>query len=100
MAEYLRDRGVASSYLVHDKRSTDDNVRTLFAGEWNREFIAAASRLEMRFGHHAVLQVNSFGLPANKAFRDADVVHYHIIHDGFFSVAAMPFLSRLKPTIW
>ncbi len=100
VAEHLRNRGVASSHLVHDKRSTDDNVRTVFAGERTRKFIEATSRLEFRLGHHAILQLNSFILPVNRAFRDADVSHYHIIHDGFFSVAAMPLLSRLKPTIW
>jgi glycosyltransferase involved in cell wall biosynthesis len=33
-------------------------------------------------------------------FRAADLVHYHIIHDGYFSLAALPSLSRAKPTVW
>jgi len=40
------------------------------------------------------------GCLCNRAFRKADVVHYQIIHDGFFSILAMPFLSRLKPSVW
>jgi glycosyltransferase involved in cell wall biosynthesis len=100
VTEHLRNRGIASSHLVHDKRSTDDNVRSVFSGVRTRDFIKAATRLERRLGHHAMLQLNSFGLPVNRAFRTADVAHYHIIHDGFFSLAAMPLLSRLKPTIW
>lgn len=34
------------------------------------------------------------------AFREADLAHYHIIHDGFFSMAALPLLSRVKPAVW
>ena len=47
-----------------------------------------------------MFQVHSFGLPANRLFRRADVVHYHVVHDGFFSIAALPVLARLKPSIW
>ncbi|SKC94043.1 Glycosyltransferase involved in cell wall bisynthesis [Paraburkholderia hospita] len=96
----LRARGITSTHLVHDKRSQDDAVSTIFAGPRTRNFISAASKLERRLGHHAMLQLNSFGLPTNRAFWKADVAHYHIIHDGFFSLAAMPLLSRVKPTVW
>ncbi|MGY6156165.1 glycosyltransferase [Paraburkholderia graminis] len=100
VADQLKHRGITSTHIVHDKRSQDSAVSTIFAGPRTRSFISAASKLERRLGHHAILQVNSFGLPMNRAFREADVAHYHIIHDGFFSVAAMPFLSRVKPTVW
>jgi glycosyltransferase involved in cell wall biosynthesis len=49
---------------------------------------------------HSVLQLQSFALPLHKPFRDAEVVHYHIVHDGYFSILAMPWLSWLKPTVW
>ena len=51
-------------------------------------------------GLQSMLQLQSFGLPANRWFRRADVVHYHIVHDGFFSLSALPLLSRLKPSVW
>ncbi|MBB4428375.1 glycosyltransferase involved in cell wall biosynthesis [Bradyrhizobium sp. CIR48] len=57
-------------------------------------------RFERAMSVHSHLQPSSFSIPFHRAFRDTDVVHYHIIHDGYFGLNALPLLSRLKPTIW
>jgi len=96
----LAERGVHSSHLAFEPRSDDPAVSRVFAYPGSGRFVSATSRWEQRLGLHSMLQLHSFGLPANSVFRRADVVHYHIIHDGFFSIAALPLLARLKPSVW
>ncbi len=33
-------------------------------------------------------------------FRQSDVVHYHNLHGGYFNYLALPYLTRLKPSVW
>lgn len=40
-------------------------------------------------------------LPLRDYFRDADIVHLHLIQNAaFFHIMALPMLSRLKPLVW
>ena len=52
-------------------------------------------KLEYGLSLQSVLHLQSFLLPLHRVFRAADVVHYHIIHDGYFSLLALPFLTGL-----
>jgi glycosyltransferase involved in cell wall biosynthesis len=36
----------------------------------------------------------------DKRFLTSDIVHYHLLHNGYFSLHAMPKLTALKPSIW
>lgn len=36
----------------------------------------------------------------NKRFLASDIVHYHLLHNGYFSLYAMPKLTSLKPSVW
>src|SRR4051794_40962342 len=63
VGQLLSERGINSTHLVHDKRSSDDGVKEIFAGPRARRFISTATQLERRLGYHAMLQLNSFGLP-------------------------------------
>jgi glycosyltransferase involved in cell wall biosynthesis len=85
---------------VYDRRSDDPSVTPILDYPGNRTLVAAATKVERRLGLHSMLQVHSFGLPAHASFRKANVAHYHIVHDGFFSIAALPLLARLKPSVW
>ncbi len=44
--------------------------------------------------------VRSFGISKMPAFREADVLHIHGIHGGFFSYLALPALTRQKPGVF
>lgn len=57
-------------------------------------------RIESKLSIHSRLQWQSYALALTKAFREADLVHYHIIHDGYFSLDALPWLTRNKPSVW
>jgi glycosyltransferase involved in cell wall biosynthesis len=98
--DMLKQRDIHSAFLVYEPRSSDPVVERALSYPGSALFTRVASRLERDHALHSVAQLHSFGLPLQSAFRKADVVHYQIIHDGFFSILAMPFLSRLKPSVW
>jgi glycosyltransferase involved in cell wall biosynthesis len=98
--DLLKQREINSHFLAYEPRSQDPSVERALPYPGRAFFTRATSHLERRYALHSVAQLHSFGLPFQRAFRKADVVHYQIIHDGFFSILAMPFLSRLKPSVW
>lgn len=95
-----REHGVQSSHLVWEKAGEDPRVKLLFPFRGSRFINRALSKLERELSMHSMLQLQSFALPLHREFREADVAHYHIIHDGYFSLLAMPMLSRMKPSVW
>ena len=96
----LRDHDIESTHLIWNDHVADPQVKTLLPFPGSRRFVKWATKLEKDLSMHSMLQVNSFLLPMQKEFREADVVHYHIIHDGYFSLHALPMLTRIKPSVW
>lgn len=33
-------------------------------------------------------------------FRNADIIHYHNLHGGYFNILSLPILTSLKPSVW
>jgi glycosyltransferase involved in cell wall biosynthesis len=101
LTPYLNDLGVQSSHLVFwNKQTNVPFVQQLFPYPGRVRLTRALNRLEHRTSTHARFHPQSWFVPAHKAFRTADVAHYHIVHDGYFSLGALRFLSWLKPTVW
>lgn len=96
---WLRDRGHNALQAVGIKQALDDTSINLIPHPW-KTISRLVNRVESKIGIHNVLYPQSFLLPLNPAFKTADVVHYHIIHNQFFSYLAFPLLTKLKPTIW
>ncbi len=100
LRDLLEKRGVESTHLVWDKTINDPRVKRLLPFPGSRRLNEVLHEMERKRSMHAVMSVQSYALPVQQEFKDADVVHYHIIHDGYFSVASLPYLSRLKPSVW
>lgn len=103
MAVWLRNAGHEASQVVAIKRSTDDaSIKLLPDIErgFGQSIANAIGRLETALSLQSVFYPQSFLLPFSPAFRSSDLIHYHIIHNHFFSYLAFPLLSRLKPTVW
>jgi glycosyltransferase involved in cell wall biosynthesis len=101
LTPYLNDLGVQSSHLVFwNKQTNVPFVQQLFPYPGRARLTRALNRLEHRTSTHARFHPQSWFVPAHKAFRTADLAHYHIVHDGYFSLGALRFLSWLKPTVW
>lgn len=57
-------------------------------------------KLERSLSLQSVLYLNSFWLTRIPAYKDADVLHLHIIHSGYLSLWALPKITKEKPTVW
>lgn len=100
LADRFEARGVEPRYLVWEKQTDDSRVARMLPYPGSRRFARVAHRLETEFSRHAELPLHSHALPLHSVFRGADVVHYHIIHDGYFSLLSLPQLTRQKPSVW
>jgi len=96
----LQTRGIESRHLVWRRHSKDPLVELAFNLPLSRHVAWGIDRVERLLSVQSMLHLQWFGLPLSARFRAADIVHYHIIHDGYFSLAALPMLSRLRPTVW
>ncbi len=97
----LNARGIDSEQLVWKKRSDDPKTHEISANIGDRKTInRICTRLEQEFLTHAILQPFSLQLFYNEHFLNADVVHYHLIHNFFFNISHLPMLTKLKPSVW
>lgn len=96
----LLNEGVESRFLVWNQTEHQPGLSRLFRYPGSRRVARFVSKIERKMSVHSMLHMNSFLLPTHGSFRDADVVHYHIIHDGYFSLWSLPFLTSLKPSVW
>ena len=98
---HLLQHGVNSTQLVYWNKQSDAHfVSKAFDYPGNRYVTRSFMMLEQRLSMHARLQPHSWALPLHKRMREADLAHLHIIHDGWLSLSALPYLSRRKPTVW
>lgn len=98
---YLRERGIESEYIAWEKKSHDVNTYTIFQEPFRAaEIQHMINGLQEEYSTHAMLYPFSYGMLFNRHFLDADVVHYHLIHNHFFSILHLPVLARLKPSVW
>lgn len=99
LISWLRANGHNALHAVGVKQSAEDTSINLVPHPW-KKFSQLVNRIEKAISIHNVLYPQSFLLPFNPVFKVADVVHYHIIHNQFFSYLAFPWLTKLKPTVW
>ncbi|PKF51776.1 glycosyltransferase family 4 protein [Enterovibrio nigricans] len=98
---YLDQLGVETKQLVYwNKQSEADFVSKAFDYPGSRHITRGLNIVENRLSLHAKLHPHSWTLPYHKEIKSADIVHMHIIHDGYFSLDALPYLSKRKPVVW
>lgn len=98
---HLEKKGVITNQLVFwNKQSDMDFVHKAFDYPGSRHLTRGINIIEESFSVHAKLHPHSWLLPFHKTIRNSDIVHLHIIHDGYFGLNALPFLSKRKKIIW
>lgn len=94
-------RGIAMRYLAWNHRATGDFAGAALPYPGSRLLQKLVTRkLEKVLSLQSVLPVHSRLLAWQRDFRRADLVHYHVIHDGWFGLGALPGLVRRKPAVW
>lgn len=96
----LAPRGVQGSQAVLTKLSDNPAVFSLFEQTGDFEFNEALQRVERRHAMNGLLFPWGRVLSQSQSFMEADVVHYHLIHNFMFSLLDMPTLTAQKPSIW
>ncbi|TFG55916.1 MAG: glycosyltransferase, partial [Deltaproteobacteria bacterium] len=97
----LRERGIEAQHCVWDKRSDDPGTWQLSNNRY-RSLVndLVFKSLETRLSVESLLFPYAWKLPFDRRFRAADIVHYHLIHRDFFSLPALPLLTRMRPAVW
>lgn len=98
---YLQKRGMESCHLVWNKMSEDETTFEIASNFDDREVVNnILLNLEKEYSTHSTLLPFSYGIIFDKNFLSADVVHCHLLHNDFFNIFHLPFISRLKPLVW
>jgi glycosyltransferase involved in cell wall biosynthesis len=93
-------RGIASQHLVWEKRGKDPDTYEMTHSRIYRKLNVWINRLERTLSLQSILHPSIFPLMLRPNFWQADIVHYHLIHTGYFSLTNLPLLSRIKPAVW
>lgn len=96
----LASRGVEGTQAVLKKTSDDSRVVSLFEGRGDEDLQRSLKEAERRHSINNLLPPWGRLLAETSEFRDADVVHYHLIHNQVISLYDMKWLFGLKPTVW
>lgn len=100
LSKQLIQRGYESSQVVWRKRGNDECTHEMFEGALRKKIHQTAAKLERNLSVQSILSPLAFEFAKHPQFKAADVVHYHLIHTGFFNLMALPGLTQLKPSIW
>jgi glycosyltransferase involved in cell wall biosynthesis len=98
--QQLLKRGMNSELCVWDKRTDDKNTWQMVDFRQRKFVHRTFKSIEKLLSMQSVFYPFSFLLPFDERFRSVDIVHYHLIHTGYFSLASLPLLTYLKPSIW
>lgn len=96
----LLHRGITSSQVVWRKRGTDDHTFEFFSGSLRNKIHNLAAQLEQHLSLQSLISPLAFEFANHPQFKNADLVHYHLIHTGYFNLMALPALTSLKPSVW
>jgi glycosyltransferase involved in cell wall biosynthesis len=94
----LLEHGHDSEMLVVFKRTGDPRVHGYSRlGEFLERSLYASERVSSL---QALLSPFALSFPLRKCFRKADLVHWQLTYPHYISVPLMPFVSRMRPTVW
>jgi glycosyltransferase involved in cell wall biosynthesis len=96
----LATRGIQGKQAVLKKSSDNPDVVSLLAGRWDEDLQLRLQEVERRHSINNLLFPWGRVLAKTKEFSDADIVHYHLIHNQVISLYDLKWLFGLKPSIW
>lgn len=96
----LLERGHQSTHLVLHQETTDPGTESLLPFRLPPRLLHLPRRIESLLSLQEILSPWVAALPLRRCFREADVVHFHIIQEGVINPLALPLLTRWKPSLW
>ena len=96
----LTTRGINGKQAVLKKLSDNPDVVGLFTGPGDDDLQHRLQEVERRHSINNLLIPWGRLLAETSEFKDADVVHYHLIHNQVISIYDMKWLFGMKPSVW
>nr|WP_235512346.1 glycosyltransferase family 4 protein [Achromobacter sp. Root565] len=96
---HLEALGVSSKHFVWEQDRQEEDVVSLH-GKLARKVNRLTRGVEKVLSLQSQLYSNGMHMRRMDAFREADLVHYHIIHSGFLSMQSLPAMTAAKPSLW
>lgn len=93
----LMQKDVKAKQLVIDKRTKDDSVVKLRIDTILHQQI---KEIERQYSISNLLYPYGTEIENMKEFQEADIVHYHILHNGMISLLDYPKLMNQKLSVW
>lgn len=94
LQEGLRKAGVKSRVLCLTTTDADSVALPKVRGEHRLR------ALTWRLGLNDLHCLGTFKIPTLSAYVDADLLHIHCLHSGFFNYLALPSLTKTKPALY
>lgn len=95
----LKKYDIHSKHLIWEKDTNNPNVLTFKETRLKR-----VNKYIQKIEHYASLQSVLYPHGAQiikmPEFQNADLIHFHIIHSGYFSLSDLPRITKLKPAVW
>jgi glycosyltransferase involved in cell wall biosynthesis len=96
---HLRKMGIDSTHLVWSVDTKNPNVIS-FGGNFTKFLNYLIRKIEWYLSIQSILYPHALQMFRLREFKEADIIHLHIIHSGYFSFLNLPMLTRKKPTVW
>lgn len=96
----LRSRGVDGKQAVLTKLSRNPRVFSLWSSRADEQLHGALRRVEQRRSMNNLIFPWGRALAATPEFMEADVVHYHLIHNEVIGLLDLPMLFSQRPSVW
>ena len=94
LQEGMRRVGVKSRILCLNPTDTDSVAFPRARGE------SRLRTVTWRLGLNDLHCLGTFKIPTLSAYVDADLLHIHCLHSGFFNYLALPLLTKSKPAVY
>jgi len=95
----LKKAGVESKILCQRKAFQSSDSVTIPRSPFAKLVEGGLRRVTSRLGFNDLHCISSFGIRNMNAYRDADILHFHCMHSGFFNYLALPGLTAGKATV-
>lgn len=94
----LVKRGYDSHHLIWDKQGHDALTQELNF-PFKSAISSSLSNIEKEISVQSLLYPSAFAIEQNRDFKSADLVHYHLLHTGWFSLFSLPALTAKKTSV-
>lgn len=101
LTENFQYYGHTCRQLVWYKEGRNSNTKLMLRLPFGNSIQKIFDGIENSLSIRSLIQPNSYVLHRDPFFKNADIVHYHIMYwPNFFSIPRFPNLTRIKPSVW